>query len=331
MTQSLFADSFERILADNCSPAVVRAIEAGGDPGTLWSSFADSGFLELMAPEKDQGAALGLTEVFDLLVLLGRHAAPVPVAHSILARALLMGAKIAVPVGMITSTARVLAQGSETIASDVPFGLVADHVLASTEAGNLVFLNVGSAERVPSGVHGRLACTLRWPDTSQRGTVNGLGDRCLTFGATVHAALLVGAMARTFEITLQFCNERTQFGRPIGKFQAVQHQLAVMAEAVAAARFAAMAAFGGGQTLDATGAAIAKARTSEAASLVASTAHALHGASGITEDYDLQLFTRRLHEWRLADGSETYWQTWLGRKFLAGSEPSVARYVQGIG
>lgn len=36
------------------------------------------------------------------------------------------------------------------------------------------------------------------------------------------------------------------------------------------------------------------------------------GAIGISEEYDLQLLTRRLHEWRLADGSEGYWEDLLG-------------------
>ena len=50
----------------------------------------------------------------------------------------------------------------------------------------------------------------------------------------------------------------------------------------------------------------------EAATRVAATAHAVYGAIGISEEHDLQLFTRRLHEWRLADGSETYWNRLLG-------------------
>ena len=70
-------------------------------------------------------------------------------------------------------------------------------------------------------------------------------------------------------------------------------------------------------------AAMAKSRTSEAAALVASIAHALHGAIGITEEYDLQLLTRRLHEWRMADGSEGYWNAVLGGARLGDTAHSV--------
>src|SRR6202166_2535139 len=64
-------------------------------------------------------------------------------------------------------------------------------------------------------------------------------------------------------------------------------------------------------------AAIAKSRTSEAAGLVAAIAHALHGAIGVTEEYDLQLLTRRLHEWRVAHGSEAHWNLLIGHEVLA--------------
>jgi len=64
-------------------------------------------------------------------------------------------------------------------------------------------------------------------------------------------------------------------------------------------------------------AAVAKARTSEAALAVASIGHAVHGAMGFTGEYDLQLYTRRLHEWRAAYGSESYWNERIGTALLA--------------
>ncbi|CPP56570.1 acyl-CoA dehydrogenase [Bordetella pertussis] len=117
---------------------------------------------------------------------------------------------------------------------------------------------------------------------------------------------------------------------PIGKFQAVQHQLAVMAEHVAAARIATAAAFRAGLAQPALlPAAIAKARASEAAALAANTAHAVHGAIGVTEEYDLQLYTRRLHGWRLAHGSEAYWHQVVGAA-LMGSGDGAVQFVRGL-
>ncbi|WP_240464963.1 acyl-CoA dehydrogenase family protein, partial [Pseudomonas aeruginosa] len=75
-----------------------------------------------------------------------------------------------------------------------------------------------------------------------------------------------------------------------------------------AARMAAQLAFQGSDALPGPLlAALGKARASQAVPQVADIAHAVHGAIGVTEECDLQLYTRRLREWRLAGGSESYW------------------------
>ena len=140
----------------------------------------------------------------------------------------------------------------------------------------------------------------------------------LELTACLIAAQMAGAMQRVLEMTLQFANDRQQFGRPLGKFQAIQHQLAVMAEQVLAARMAAQIGCSAvGHQPGKMNAAIAKARASEAAVEVAALAHSIHGAIGFTADYDLQLFTRRLHAWRLHAGSESYWHEVLGQAVLS--------------
>jgi acyl-CoA dehydrogenase len=63
--------------------------------------------------------------------------------------------------------------------------------------------------------------------------------------AALAAAQMAGAMERIQRMTLEYATTRRQFGREIGKFQVVQHQIAVMAEEVIAARIAAEAALQG--------------------------------------------------------------------------------------
>ncbi len=139
----------------------------------------------------------------------------------------------------------------------------------------------------------------------------------LELKACLIAAQMAGAMLRVLEMTLQFANDRQQFGRPLGKFQAIQHQLAVMAEQVLAARMAAqMGCDSSTNHPNSMNAAIAKARASEAAVEVAALAHSIHGAMGFTADHDLNLFTRRLHAWRLESGSESFWHELLGLAVL---------------
>ncbi len=319
----MFEAAIEAILRDHCTPQAVRDIEAGGSGRPLWNRIADAGFLDLLVPEADGGAALPLRELFPVLVQFGRHAMPVPAAQVIVVRALLPPGTA--PAGMLTLAPRLERRDAGTwVCPWVPFGAVADGVLAADAAGWVLF-DAGEAQRRPSGIPGSALATLEWPATAvvrQAGT--DPPEVLENVGAALHAALLAGALARVFEMSLQHCNDRVQFSRSLGKFQAVQHQLAVMAEQVAAAGMAAEAAFQGpGPWPSRLGSAIAKARTSEAAVCVAAAAHALHGAIGVTAEFDLQLFTRRLHEWRMAHGAETWWHRRIGEILLASDEPLV--------
>lgn len=325
----MFVEAIEDILQDQCTPAVVRAIEAGGSPAALWQAVEGAGFLELLAPEAEGGAQLALADLFPVLRSFGRYAVPAPVAQTIVARALL-GSQHALPAGMVTLAAALRREADGAIVCPLtPYGLLADVVLAQ-DGDALLLLSVAAAQRQATGVHGSLTATLRWPGETVATRVPGAGLRLPAFAAALHAALLSGAMTRVFDITLQYCNDRVQFGKTLGKFQAVQHQLSVMAEHVAAAGVAAEAAFrADAATPSLLAAAMAKSRTSEAAVLVASIAHALHGAIGIAEECDLQLLTRRLHEWRMAHGSEAHWNVLIGQRVLAAA-PSLADFVRTV-
>ncbi|MEJ8858227.1 acyl-CoA dehydrogenase family protein [Variovorax robiniae] len=322
----MFTEAIEAILADQCTPAAIRAIENGGSHAALWSALAESGFLELMASEDAGGAGLDLEAIFPIFVAFGRHAVPVPAAQTIAARALLRD--VAAPEGMVTLAghARREADGSVS-AANVAFGTIADFALANVE-GQLVLLDCKKAERTSTGMRGSLVASLRWTKDAVGTPVGDNGREVAAFSAALHAAAMAGAMERMFSMTLGYCNDRVQFGKAIGKFQAIQHQLSVMAEHVACAGVAAELAFKAGARVPALLAtATAKSRTSASVPLVASTAHALHGAIGVTEEFDLQLHSRRLHEWRMADGSEAYWNRIVGEALLGHTAPSVLQFT----
>jgi acyl-CoA dehydrogenase len=138
------------------------------------------------------------------------------------------------------------------------------------------------------------------------------------YQACIYSAQLAGALMKVFNQTLQYANDREQFGRSIGKFQAIQHQLSVISEHVFAARMAAQIGCSSSSAIpNRLKVAVAKARTSEAALEVAGLSHSIHGAIGFTAEFDLQLFTRRLHLWRQAAGSESYWHDVLGAELVS--------------
>jgi len=227
--KAVFAEAIEDILKDQCTPAVVRAIEAGGSAAALWDAVAGAGFLALMAPESEGGADLSLAELFPVLSHFGRYTVPMPVAQTIVARALLASQMI-MPDGMITLASAFRRETGGGITCEfTPYGLLADFVLAC-DGDVLLLLPCAAARRQATGVNRSLTATLAWPDAASASRSPSGGAILPAFGAALHAALLSGAMSRVFEMTLQYCNDRMQFGRSLGKFQAVQHQLSVMAE-----------------------------------------------------------------------------------------------------
>lgn len=324
----MFAEAIESLLQRECTPAAVRAIESGGSAQALAAAVADSGFHDLLAAEDQGGGGATWRDFFEVVTLCGYHAAPLPLAQTMASRLLLTADET--PTGLVTF-APAISRGADGSlrALHVPAARTSQHVIGRLDE-HLVLLSVSQAHQMPSGSHGSLAASLRW--SANAGLVLSTkvtGPRFEGLGALLHAGLLAGAMKHSFDLTMTYANERVQFGKSIGRFQAIQHQMSVMAEQVAAARMATEAAFGTGHALPAmTACAVAKARTSEAAPLVASTAHAVHGAIGVTEEYDLQLFTRRLHEWRMAHGSETHWHRLLGHLFLGSGMPLAADFAR---
>jgi alkylation response protein AidB-like acyl-CoA dehydrogenase len=309
---------FELLLADLFPLSAVRAIEAGGNADALWERLEESGFLEAMVPEAAGGAGLSLAQAFELFVVAGASVLPLPVAATLLVRALLALEGASAPGGPIAIAARVetLAQGGVR-AHQVPCGMTAQWIALSQDDGWLL-LPVAAARREPSGIHGSLRADFQWDALPAETIRVGTSVDWMAAGAAITAAQLAGAMERVLAMTVAFANDRVQFGKPIGKFQAIQHQLAVVAENVAATRMAAeIGCTAEGCLPEPLRAAAGKARASEAASLAAPLAHAIHGAIGVTAELDLQLFTRRIHEWRADFGSELHWNRELGRAFIA--------------
>lgn len=147
-------------------------------------------------------------------------------------------------------------------------------------------------------------------------------------GAMARALLMAGALDRILELAVEHARERQQFGRPIGRFQAVQQQLALLAGEVTASNAAVGAAVeAAASETDPRKAhveiAAAKARTGLAASSAATIAHQVHGAVGFTERHPLHINTLRLWSWREEFGAESEWLKQLGRMLMRGGPDSL--------
>ena len=316
----LFSDAVKALLTDHCTPAVVRAIEAGQPHAPLWQALEASGFADALVPESAGGAGLTLADVYLVLELCGTFAVPVPLGETLLARGLLAHAGVSAPKGSVVLGMGQLASDGRLHCAQVRCAAKADWLLVSC-GGVCRLLPVAAAQMQVAGFC--LDAQMSWPQAAwdQAQQVPGAHD-LMTLQAALYAAQLAGALMAVFSRTLQYANDRQQFGKPIGKFQAIQHQLSLMSEHAFAARMAAqLGLYAEGPVPDRLRVAMAKARTSEAALEVAGLSHSIHGAIGFTREFDLQLYTRRLHAWRQAAGSESYWHDVMGQALLDSPEP----------
>ena len=140
----------------------------------------------------------------------------------------------------------------------------------------------------------------------------------MLMGATLRSMQAAGALETILSLSVAYANERVAFERKIGKFQAVQQNLARLAGETAAALAAAGSAADTIAQADAFDdtvlleVASAKIRTGEAAAEGSAIAHQVHGAIGFTNEHVLHRFTLRLLSWRDDFGSESYWAAALG-------------------
>ena len=130
--------------------------------------------------------------------------------------------------------------------------------------------------------------------------VTSAAAHALTWARLATAAQALGVGLALLDRTVAYVKQRSQFGVPIGSFQAVKHRLA---DAKIALEFARPLLFGAALSMDPADVAAAKVTACEAAYATARTALQLHGAIGYTAEYDLSLWLARARALRTAWGT----------------------------
>lgn len=337
----LFEQS-DKLFQQHVTKDLLTAADHGEWSSQLWSAVEEAGLPLAFVAEDAGGVGLGAADVAQLLRRSAYYALPLPLAETIIANALwtqagglpLEGAVTLAPLNVqdrITLKRNGDGAVLDGMAHAVPWGRQAGHVvvLALDEAGEPFLCLIERNAAKSNSQRGNIAFEPR--DALDFTGVVVAGDRCrpapdalrkeglLPLGAAMRAQQMVGAMERCLDYALSYANERVQFGRQIGKFQAIQHMLAIAAGQYAAASAAADAlSETEGLADDLFAVAIAKARTGEAAGIVAASCHQVHGAMGFTHEHPLHFVTRRLFAWRDECGSESDWQERLGRMICEG-------------
>jgi len=324
----LMVDGLARVLAGFADAQTMEKIEKGETGLGHEKSISELGFDVAMLSEEDGGAGIGWKNCAKIFELLGYYASPTDLGEQIISQWASSNASIEingkiphVALGTVESNADGLVSGTILVpwASGQSFVLVE---ISKQDTQEICLIDTASAASItPADTIGRVPSqkvVLANCAPIQIGTLDG--SFSLTHAmAFLRSSQISGAMARILEMTIEYCNTRTQFGRPIGKFQAVRQLVAQLAGEMAATNAAVkLAAMGMDKGRGPLEVAISKQRASASVALVASIAHEAHGAIGVTEEHILHYFTRRLWQWREEAGNEHFWAEEIGRQVVLG-------------
>lgn len=295
----------------------------------LWRNLEDTG-LSRLTSSQDAGPA----ELATVLAGLARHAAAVPIAETDLLAAWLAGeAGVAVPdTGPLTVAPADAEDRDGRItgtAHDVPWPHATVVLAARTTDGLYVAAlddpQIVDGHNLAGEPRGSVTFDVAAEDCRQ---VDGaVADELSRRGAWARCQQIIGALDAARALTVTHTSERVQFGRPLSKFQAVQHSLAAMSGEIERGRAAAMLAVAAATEHGFAGAesdyavTVAKVAIGRAVEPVTTIAHQLHGAIGVTVEHRLWLATMRARSWVDEFGTTGHHARRLGRMTLAADDP----------
>jgi alkylation response protein AidB-like acyl-CoA dehydrogenase len=268
------------------------------------------GVVGLTVPADHGGLGLGLVDLVLLLEEAGRVGLPEPLLDTTALGVPILAGAAWEParswLDRVASGDAVLAIGVSSMPAVV--GAAAADLLLLERNGELHAVERDAATVVPRpGLDGtRRLAQVRWEPSPGSLVVAGKEARVVLAqlwdrAAMGTGAVLVGIADRLVAMAAQYAKERSQFGRPIGSFQAVKHHLANALVRVEFARpvvYRAAWSLSEGDPEASRHASMAKALASDAALLAARAALQVHGAIGYTWEHDLHLWMKRA--WALA-------------------------------
>jgi len=338
--RTLLTDAVTRIFRDFYKNELLNQARRDGWCAGLWKALEQAGMTLISVPEVAGGSGGEFVDVAEVLRLAGKYCASVPLAETaLLGGWALARADLSIPAGPLAFHV-VQELDQFTMVRDSGGWRVSGtlrNIPWARHAASLVLVaSTGGAEKIICAFPGsykvenqtniageaRDSVTFDAAIIGERhvGGIAGvtIAAEAMQRGALARAIQMAGALEQVLEMTLTYVRQRSQFGKPLIKFQAVQQELARLAGEAAIAKASAMAAAAcvqAGQGV-AIHAAIAKIKAGEAAQAGASISHQLHGAIGVTDEYLLHHSTLRLWAWRSEYGNDAAWAEMLGEHTL---------------
>jgi len=260
----------------------MRAVAADKEVNNIWPTLSELGLFGLMAPEIVGGLSQPLIVMAGVMEAAGYAGLPEPlmeiagitvpllinIGETDAAKAVLSGQS---PIGFLTP-----------LVPNVPWAnFCVQFVVTTQSGGKLISKDDVTLEELRS-----IDPLRKIFKPSKLGKQNPIADH---HGAVLTAAQLIGISKRMLDMSVDYAKERHQFGKPIGIFQAVKHQLANVHTQIEFTRpIIHLAAIKGGMAVH-----NAKVAAIDTAMLAAETAIQVHGGMGYTYEVDLHLFMKR--------------------------------------
>lgn len=344
-SQQILKNNARKFFAAECPVSEVRRImeTASAHDEKLWRRMAEQGFLGVVIPEEAGGMGLGMVELAALSEEMGRALVPGGFLSTLLAAAAIDGAGskkhlAAIASGEVKATfALVEAGGSwdpDRVAMPglkgekmfVPDAGSADVVVVAARDQGELALYLTDAKSVkktamPAVDLTRRLYKLEFTDTAGELLARGEAarkalDHALDLATVALCAEMAGGMQRTMEMAVEYAKTRKQFGKPIGQYQAVQHQCADMLIWTESSRSAAYYAAWAldNQASDARAAvSVAKVYASDACREVGNRGVQVQGGMGFTWENDVHLYYRRAKASEIAFGDATFHRERIAR------------------
>jgi alkylation response protein AidB-like acyl-CoA dehydrogenase len=311
--QRAVVEAFEAFFTRESSPARVRAAEPAGFDAALWRALVDIGGLGIAVASEFGGGGGSLLDAALVAEQYGRRLAPAPLIEpSVALRVLAECADGRANISHVLDGAEVLTlalhPAEAGVARLVPWGAVADLVIVVDGDALLLVRPTSRSAQIGMGAEalGDVAATDQVVTELARGVdAKARLQRALDEWRVLKAAALVGLAGEALALAVAYVQQRHQFGRPIGSFQALAHGLVDVATAVDGARllaYEAAWALDAGHT-DRALASMAFAFAADTAAKTTACALHCHGGYGFMAEYDVQLYHRRAKSWAVVHDS----------------------------
>ncbi len=328
-----------KILQKHVNHGLRRNInDKNADILNLWHDIEQNGLPRISVKEKFGGYEIPFFSILPLIKIVNNQGTPLPLSETILSNYILSESAINPPTGIVTfaTNTKNLQIKNNMISGEilsVPYlnltkNLLIVHESNSTKQAILINqINGKIIHKKNFLAEPRYDIKVEKLNIAEIKPLNNNIDFKF-LGAVLRSAQMIGAMEKILDLSINYCSERQQFGRALSKFQAIQHQISDMAVELSASS----AALSGITDLNLNNKnfndiAISKIRAGIAAGKIIAISHQVHGAIGFTKEYELSYFTKNLNSWRNDFGNESYWEEFLGKRFLEKNNKNLWEYL----